>query len=333
MDSSTGRCFDRPSSGAETNDAIVRPYLKFNIHCKSYRLHPVNEGAKPPAAEVLSGTGERKNRLRARHEPDPDEFDRYRAPALDKGLDILELLAGEEEGLSQRRSPRRSAAHRTNNIACSSGWCGAAMSPATPATVRADAQAVRPRPSPPADPTAGVQATPSCGRLPPAQCSRKTISRCTIASGVTVIAQMDAPGYWGLAIRVGARVACSTPGRATFCSPSARGSPRHDDRRAGGRRGGASGAGRPGGAPGQIRQRGYENAQMRPANGRCPDLLGARARRRRRGARSAHVSVLAPSTSQRPRNRGNHFDVARDGLGAVAGDPGEVDAEPVSAGV
>ena len=32
---------------------------------------------------------------------DSDELARYRAPALDKGLDILELLAGEEEGLSQ----------------------------------------------------------------------------------------------------------------------------------------------------------------------------------------------------------------------------------------
>ena len=30
-----------------------------------------------------------------------DDLDRYRAPALDKGLDILELLAAEEEGLSQ----------------------------------------------------------------------------------------------------------------------------------------------------------------------------------------------------------------------------------------
>lgn len=30
-----------------------------------------------------------------------DELDKYRAPALDKGLDILELLAGSAEGLSQ----------------------------------------------------------------------------------------------------------------------------------------------------------------------------------------------------------------------------------------
>ena len=30
-----------------------------------------------------------------------DEGDRYRAPALDKGLDILELLARTDDGLSQ----------------------------------------------------------------------------------------------------------------------------------------------------------------------------------------------------------------------------------------
>jgi uncharacterized membrane protein len=30
-----------------------------------------------------------------------DESDRYRAPALDKGLDILELLAGVDGGLTQ----------------------------------------------------------------------------------------------------------------------------------------------------------------------------------------------------------------------------------------
>ena len=35
--------------------------------------------------------------------PDSDDRneDRYRAPALDKGLDILELLAGTDEALSQ----------------------------------------------------------------------------------------------------------------------------------------------------------------------------------------------------------------------------------------
>src|SRR6478736_3920008 len=32
---------------------------------------------------------------------DSEEADRYRAPALDKGLDILELLAGVDGGLTQ----------------------------------------------------------------------------------------------------------------------------------------------------------------------------------------------------------------------------------------
>ncbi|KQV83191.1 IclR family transcriptional regulator [Rhizobium sp. Root1220] len=36
-----------------------------------------------------------------------DDADRYRAPALDKGLDILELLAGVEEGLTQAEIAKR----------------------------------------------------------------------------------------------------------------------------------------------------------------------------------------------------------------------------------
>jgi len=38
---------------------------------------------------------------------DADDADRYRAPALDKGLDILELLAGVEEGLTQAEIAKR----------------------------------------------------------------------------------------------------------------------------------------------------------------------------------------------------------------------------------
>ncbi len=47
-----------------------------------------------------------------------DDADRYRAPALDKGLDILELLASVEEGLTQaeiaktsRSQPQRILSH------------------------------------------------------------------------------------------------------------------------------------------------------------------------------------------------------------------------------
>jgi DNA-binding IclR family transcriptional regulator len=32
---------------------------------------------------------------------DPTDADRYRAPALDKGLDILELLAEQKDGLTR----------------------------------------------------------------------------------------------------------------------------------------------------------------------------------------------------------------------------------------
>ena len=38
---------------------------------------------------------------------DDDEDDRYRAPALDKGLDILELLAGVDGGLTQAEIAKR----------------------------------------------------------------------------------------------------------------------------------------------------------------------------------------------------------------------------------
>ena len=38
---------------------------------------------------------------------DEEEEDRYRAPALDKGLDILELLAGIDGGLTQAEIAKR----------------------------------------------------------------------------------------------------------------------------------------------------------------------------------------------------------------------------------
>ena len=38
---------------------------------------------------------------------DEDDRDRYRAPALDKGLDILELLAGVDGGLTQAEIAKR----------------------------------------------------------------------------------------------------------------------------------------------------------------------------------------------------------------------------------
>ena len=53
---------------------------------------------------------------------DEDDLDRYRAPALDKGLDILELLAGVDGGLTQAEIAKSSGAARTSSTVCSTGW-------------------------------------------------------------------------------------------------------------------------------------------------------------------------------------------------------------------
>lgn len=50
-----------------------------------------------------------------------DDAERYRAPALDKGLDILELLAGTEEGLSQAEIAKALDRTPTESTAC---WIG-----------------------------------------------------------------------------------------------------------------------------------------------------------------------------------------------------------------
>ena len=41
-----------------------------------------------------------------------DDADRYRAPALDKGLDILELLAEQKDGLTRAEIGRASCRER-----------------------------------------------------------------------------------------------------------------------------------------------------------------------------------------------------------------------------
>ena len=63
-----------------------------------------------------------------------DESDRYRAPALDKGLDILELLAGVDSGLTQAEIAKRLDRSPTNSTACSIAWYAAVTSPGWMAT-------------------------------------------------------------------------------------------------------------------------------------------------------------------------------------------------------
>ena len=51
-----------------------------------------------------------------------EDGERYRAPALDKGLDILELLAEHPDGLTRAEIVRNWAGAPVRSTACSSGW-------------------------------------------------------------------------------------------------------------------------------------------------------------------------------------------------------------------
>ena len=137
---------------------------------------------------------------------DSDELDRYRAPALDKGLDILELLAGEEEGLSQAeiakalgRTPNEH--YRMLERLVRRGYVSRNASDRYELTLKLFGLAHFHRPIR----RLVSQATPLMRAL-----AARTMQSNHLAvydrAGVNVIAQMDAPGYWGLAIRVGARV-------------------------------------------------------------------------------------------------------------------------------
>jgi DNA-binding IclR family transcriptional regulator len=152
--------------------------------------------------------------------------DRYRAPALDKGLDILELLASEEEGLSQAeiakalgRTPNEQ--YRMLERLVRRGYVARNASDRYELTLKLFGLAHYHRPIR----RLVSQATPLMRDL-----AARTMQSIHLAvydrAGVTVIAQMDAPGYWGLAIRVGARVNLFNTGSGhvllAFRSPEAR---------------------------------------------------------------------------------------------------------------
>ena len=137
---------------------------------------------------------------------DLEDGGRYRAPALDKGLDILELLARAEEGLSQAeiakalgRTPNEQ--YRMLERLVRRGYVTRNASDRYELTLKLFGLAHFHRPIR----RLVSQATPLMREL-----ASRTMQSNHLAvydrAGVTVIAQMDAPGYWGLAIRVGAQV-------------------------------------------------------------------------------------------------------------------------------
>lgn len=157
---------------------------------------------------------------------DTEESDRYRAPALDKGLDILELLSGTEEGLSQAeiaksldRSPneiyrmldrlvRRDYVRRTPGDRYELTLKLFELAHASPPVSRLVSQAL-----------------PIMRRF-----AREAEQACHLViqdrNILVVVAQVDSPGYWNVSIRVGSRISMVNTGSGhvflAFASPEER---------------------------------------------------------------------------------------------------------------
>ena len=132
--------------------------------------------------------------------------ERYRAPALDKGLDILELLAETEEGLSQAeiakalsRSPNE--IYRMLDRLVRRGYIARTPTDRYELTLKLFALAHRHAPMR----RLVSQAVPvlrDFARAAGQSCHLAVYDR----GEVIVVAQVDSPGYWGVSVRVGARV-------------------------------------------------------------------------------------------------------------------------------
>ncbi|MBX6320423.1 MAG: IclR family transcriptional regulator [Rhodospirillaceae bacterium] len=137
---------------------------------------------------------------------------RYRAPALDKGLDILELLAGTDESHSQAeiakalgRSP--SEIYRMLDRLVRRGYVRRVAGDRYELSLKLFALSHQHAPLR----RLVSQAVPPMRRF-----ARNANQSCHLAvydrGGVTVVAQIDSPTYWGLSIRVGARVSLFNTG-------------------------------------------------------------------------------------------------------------------------
>jgi DNA-binding IclR family transcriptional regulator len=141
-----------------------------------------------------------------------EDLDKYRAPALDKGLDILELLAANEEGLSQAeiaksldRSPneiyrmldrlvRRDYVRRTDSDRYMLTLKLFELAHQTPPLRRLV-----------------TQATPVLRSF--ARDAEQAVHLVIHDRNIlVVVAQVDGPGYWNVSIRVGSRISMTNTG-------------------------------------------------------------------------------------------------------------------------
>ena len=135
-----------------------------------------------------------------------DEDDRYRAPALDKGLDILELLAGVDGGLTQAEIAKRldrspNEFYRMLDRLVRRGYVTRPDGDRYSLTLKLFGL---PQLHPPVRRLVSY-ATPLMREL--ADGSRQANQLVVFDRGsAVVIAQQEAPGYWGISIRVGSHV-------------------------------------------------------------------------------------------------------------------------------
>lgn len=143
---------------------------------------------------------------------DDEENDRYRAPALDKGLDILELLAGIDGGLTQAEIAKRMGRnanefYRMLDRLVKRGYVTKVDGDRYSLTLKLFGLAQLHAPVR----RLASYATPLMREL--AEQSRQANQLVVFDRGsAVVIAQQEAPGYWGISIRVGSHISLYNTG-------------------------------------------------------------------------------------------------------------------------
>lgn len=143
---------------------------------------------------------------------DNDDNDRYRAPALDKGLDILELLSGIEGGLTQAEIAKRlgrnaNEFYRMLDRLVKRGYVTRLDGDRYSLTLKLFGLAQLHAPVR----RLASYATPLMREL--AESTKQANQLVVFDRGAAVvIAQQEAPGYWGISIRVGSHISLFNTG-------------------------------------------------------------------------------------------------------------------------
>lgn len=143
---------------------------------------------------------------------DSEDNDRYRAPALDKGLDILELLAGIDGGLTQAEIAKQlgrnaNEFYRMLDRLVKRGYVTRLDGDRYSLTLKLFGLAQLHAPVR----RLASYATPLMREL--AESTKQANQLVVFDRGAAVvIAQQEAPGYWGISIRVGSHISLFNTG-------------------------------------------------------------------------------------------------------------------------